>query len=392
MVDLSLIMYDKQTIMLPGPVTIHPRVLSAMSKPMINHRGEEFGQIYDYCVKNLRDIFRTKNDLFILTGSGTCAMEAALGNLLNGNDKILVITNGKFGERFKELGERYGELVSLEYEWGKSIDLEDVKAKIDEGDVKAVTLVHNETSTGIINPAPEIGKLAKEKGALFIMDGVSSIGGNDVYVDDWDVDIAVFGSQKCLAAPPGLSAISIGKKAWEFIEDCKNRPYYTDLLKYRGSASKKPPQTPYTPAVSLFFALEEAIKIFLEEGIEENIERHRKYSDAIRVAIMEMRLTMFPQLNGHSHYSNTVNAINLPEGIKEAEVKKKMQEKGIIISGGQGRLKDKIFRIGTMGYLSPEDMVNAVSALELVLKDLKYDVDVGRAVEKADDILFGGLQ
>ncbi|BDC36294.1 MAG: alanine--glyoxylate aminotransferase family protein [Candidatus Methanoliparum thermophilum] len=380
---------EKETIMLPGPVAINPRVLEAMSRPIINHRGEKFGEILEYSTQGLKKVFKTKNDLFILSGSGTSAMESALGNLLNKDDKILAIVNGKFGERFSEIGSIYGNCISLNYEWGDSVNLENIKEVFEENeDIKVVTLVHNETSTGIINPAKEVSKIAKDNGAVFVMDGVSSIGGNYVNVDDWGVDIAILGSQKCLAAPPGLAMISVSDDAWDMIEKTKHRPYYTDLKAYRKSLNKKPPQTPYTPAVSLFFALEEAIKIFLEEGIENIILRYKKYSDAIREAIKSLGLELFPKLNEYSNYSNTVNAIRLPEGINETDLKKGMKDRGIVISGGQERLKNKIFRIGTMGYLSSQDIINAISALEFVLKSLKCDISIGSGVSRANDILF----
>lgn len=381
---------DKEIIMLPGPVTVHPRVLEAMSRPMVNHRGERFGEILEYCIQGLKKVFRTKNDLFILSGSGTSAMDGAVGNLLNRDDKVLAIINGKFGERFREIGSIYGDCISLDYEWGDSIKIDDVKRVFEENDdIKAVTLVHNETSAGIINPAKEISRIAKDNGAVFIMDGVSSIGGNEVNVDGWGVDIAIVGSQKCLAAPPGLSMISVSDNAWEIIEKTEHRPYYMDLKAYRKSADKKPPQTPYTPAIPLFFALEEAIRIFLEEGIENTILRYKRYSDAVRDAIKSLGLELFPKLNEYSNYSNTVNAIRLPEGISEADLKKGMKNRGIMISGGQERLKNKIFRIGTMGYLSSQDIINAISALELVLKSLGHDLSIGSGVSRANDILFG---
>jgi len=381
---------EKETIMLPGPVTVDPRVLEAMSRPMVNHRGEKFGETLEYCIQGMKKVFKTKNDLFILSGSGTAAMEAAVGNLVNRDDKVLAIINGKFGERFGEIGSIYGDCIFLNYEWGDPINIEDVKSAFEENEnIKVVTLVHNETSTGIINPAKEISQIARDNGAIFVMDGVSSIGGNDVNIDDWKVDIAIVGSQKCLAAPPGLSMVSVSEKAWEVIENTKNRPYYMDLKAYKKSANKKPPQTPYTPAVPLFFALEESIRIFLEEGIDNIILRYKKYSTAVREAIKSLGLELFPKLNEYSDYSNTVNAIKLPEGISEADLKKGMKDRGIIISGGQEQLKNKIFRIGTMGYLSSQDIINAISALEFVLKSLGCDIPIGTGVNRANDILFG---
>ncbi len=210
-------------------------------------------------------------------------MEAAVGNVIGKNDTLVAIENGKFGERFREIGERYGKVKSVKFDWtkGESIELDTVEKALAEG-AKAVTLVHNDTSVGIKNPAKEVGELAKKYGALFIMDGVTTIGGDDVQVDKWGVDLAVVGSQKCIGAPPGLSAISVSKKAWDAIVE--KTPYYMDLKAYRKSANKESPETPYTPAVSLFFALHEALKIVKEEGLETRIKRHAKFAEALRAA------------------------------------------------------------------------------------------------------------
>jgi len=207
-------------LMIPGPVPVAPRILRAMSKPMIGHRSNEFGEIYDECIEVLSELFQTKNDIFVLSGSGTSGMEAAVGNIIGDKDKLVTIENGKFGERFREIGLRYGNVNSVKFDWtkGESIDLSRVEAALENG-AKAVTLVHNETSVGIKNPAKEVGKLAHKYDAIFIMDGVTSIGGDEVLVDKWGVDIAVVGSQKCIGAPPGLCAISVSEKAWDSMKE-----------------------------------------------------------------------------------------------------------------------------------------------------------------------------
>ncbi len=214
-------------LMIPGPVKVAPRVLRAMSKPMISHRSGEFGAIYSECAELLKEFFQTKNQIAIMTGSGTLGMDAAVAGIIGHEDKIVTISNGKFGERFTEIGERYGKCVPVKFDWGTPFDLDRVEAALEEG-AKAVTMVHNETSVGLTNPAKEVGKLAKKHDAVFIVDGISSIGGNEFLTDDWNIDIAITGSQKALAVPPGLAVVSVSPRAEErFL--AQSASYYADL-------------------------------------------------------------------------------------------------------------------------------------------------------------------
>ncbi|HIH92582.1 TPA: alanine--glyoxylate aminotransferase family protein [Methanosarcina acetivorans] len=369
-------------LMMPGPVPVTPRVLRAMSKPMINHRSAEFAGIYTDCRQILADVFQTKNDIFLLSGSGTAGMEAAVGSVAGSGDKVIAIENGKFGQRFKDLAALYADVVPLEFEWGLPVDLEMVKEKLEEG-AKAITLVHNETSAGIMNPAVEIGKLAKKHDAIFIMDGVTSLGGDEVKVDEWGVDIAIVGSQKCLAAPPGMSAVSVSEKAFEAINSMKKRPYYNDLKAYKKSGDKPRPETPYTPALPLFYAMQEALHIVKEEGMEVRIKRHRALSEAVRAAAGAMNIEMFPQLNEYSKYSNTVTAMKAPAGVDGEDVKNDMKKRGVIIAGGQEHLKGKIFRIGNMGNVTARDVLSTIQQLEIVLSKQGYIDSVGAGAEAA---------
>ncbi|MDF2956088.1 MAG: Archaeal aspartate aminotransferase [Candidatus Alkanophagales archaeon MCA70_species_2] len=376
---------ENELVMLPGPVTVSPRILRALSKPVINHRGEEFAALYRECVELLKYVFQTGNDIFVLSGSGTCAMEAAVGNVLGigHGSKVVTIANGKFGERLKEIAERYGVVVPVEFEWGLPIDLEAVKRALEEEkEVRAVTLVHNETSVGMLNPAREIGRLARKYDALFILDCITSIGGTDVPVDKLGVDIAIVGSQKCLGMPPGLSAVSVSERAWEVIEENKGKvPYYMDLQAYKRSFEKG--QTPYTPTLPLFFALKEALEIIKEEGLENRIKRHKSMAEAVRAAVLSLRLDLFPRLDEFSEYSNTVTAVRIPNGITDDQLRGGMKKLGIVIAGGQERLKGKIFRIATMGNISARDILTAIQALEGVLAKHGVIESVGTGVEAA---------
>ena len=374
---------EEELLMIPGPVPVLPRVLEAMSKPMIYHRGDEFGQMYEEIVENLKNIFQTRNDLFVLSGSGTCAMEAAIGNLIskrnNETEKTktacITITNGKFGVRFEEIAERYkaDAVTPVNFEWGSSMELEVVKEALENcPNPEIVTMVHNETSTGILNPAKEVGKLAKKHDAVFVLDCITSIGGDEVPVDEFGADIAIVGSQKCLGTPPGMSALSVSEHAWDLIQNNKERPYYMDLVAYKKSLGKK--QTPYTPALPLFFALQEALAVIKEEGMEKRIERHRKLAKMVRDAVTGLGLSLFPRLNEVSDYSNTVTAVNIPlaGGISDEQLRGGMRKRGVIVAGGQDKLKGKIFRIATMGNITEKEVLKTVEALEQVLMENEF--------------------
>jgi aspartate aminotransferase-like enzyme len=370
-------------IMLPGPVPVAPQVLRAMSKPMINHRGPEFRRLLDESREKLRSVFNTENEILILNGSGTCAMEAAVGNL--GTDKkYIAIENGKFGERLKLLTALYGSSTAVIADWGTSIEVEQVKQALETG-ADVVTLVHNETSTGMTNDVQQIGALCRKQDALLIMDGVSSIGGIQAPIDRWGVDIAFTGSQKCLGLPPGLSMVSVSDRAWDVIKTAERRPYYADLLAHRKSAEKG--QTPYTPAMPLFFALEEALKLLEVEGLEARIDRYSVYATSIRTAVQAMGLELFPKLSPSSAYSNTVTAINVPLKMEFVALKKAMNRRGIVIAGGQERLKGRIFRIGNMGNLSKGDILQVIEKLELILLESGIVDEMEAGTLAADRVL-----
>lgn len=349
-------------LMIPGPVQLHERIIRAMARQMIGHRTADFSAIMEFCVEKLKEIFGTKGDICLISGSGTAGMEAAIASF-SGVKKIATLENGKFGERLGDIAERYTQVERVKVPWGESFELDAVKQALDNG-CEAIAFVHNETSTGILNPAKEIAKLAKEYDALVIMDAITSAGGDYVKMDEWGVDVAIVGSQKCLGAPPGLAAVAVSEKAWDYYnERC---PYYLDLAAYRKKL--KDMQTPYTPAVPLFFALAEALKIIDEEGLENRIQRHRILSAAVRKWAVEAGLELFPNLNKYSSYSNTVTAIKMPEGVSDSELRGTLKkEYGILVSGGQGELKGRIFRIGTMGNVGKFETVSTLAALEDVL-------------------------
>lgn len=372
-------------LMIPGPVMVAPRVLQAMARPMISHRSGEFGIIFDDCRTLLKEFFETKNQIAILTGSGTLGMDAAVGGLIGKDDTLVTVTNGKFGERFTEIGGTYGKVVSLAFDWGKPFDLGKVEEALEAG-AKAIAMVHNETSVGLVNPAKEVGKLAKKHGAVFIVDGISSIGGNEFKTDDWGVDIAITGSQKCLAMPPGLAIVSVSDKAISAL-NAKSAGYYADLKAHLKSASKSPAQTPFTPAVSLFFALQEALHMAAEEGFVARRERVAKLAGAVRAAASALSIEFFPEVNENSGYSNTVTAMKIPKGMTDDKLRGGMKKQGVVVSGGQEKVKGKIFRIGTMGVCSEADVMRTLETLEQVMAKEGALSKTGIGVEAASKAL-----
>lgn len=248
-------------LMLPGPVNVAPNVLAAMSKGIVNHRGAEFGKIYNETCDAMSRVFKTDNQSYIFTSSGTGGMEAAIANIANPKEKILSVVGGKFGERFADIARVHGiDVEELAVEWGTAVTPEAIEAALEaDENIKAVSLIHNETSTGVAAPIKEIGKVMKNYDALFVVDTVSSLGGDEVDVDKFGIDVCVTGSQKCLAAPPGLSMITLSDDAWKAVEGVNPQTYYFNMKKYRDSGNKNPAQTPYTPSVSLIYGLQEAL-------------------------------------------------------------------------------------------------------------------------------------
>ncbi len=368
---------DDTLLMLPGPTTVAPRVLKAMSDNIVNHRSAIFGEIFTETTELMSEVFKTENQSYLLTGSGTAAMEAALANILNPKDKILNVVGGKFGQRFMQIADAMGgNPQELAIEWGDAVTPEQVKEALDKDEnIKAVTIVHNETSTGVSAPIEEVGKVMKNYDALYIVDTVSSLGGDRVDVDKYGIDICVTGSQKCLAAPPGMAAITLNDDAWKVIDNVDSNTYYLDMKKYRKSGAGTPPETPYTPSVSLIYGLAEALKIVKEEGLENRVTRHEIAAKATRNAVKSLGLELFPK---EEVSSTTVTAVKMPEGVTDSDLRGTMRNKyKVELAGGQDHLKGNIFRIGHMGNISYKELAITFSALEMTLKGLNIDIEMG---------------
>ena len=376
---------EETLLMIPGPTQVAPRVLKAMSEAIINHRSAEFAEILVETNEMMSEIFQTQNKSYTITGSGTAAMEAAVGNILNKGDKILNIVGGKFGQRFTQISEaNKGSTIVHNVEWGTGVNPKDVKNILEEDDeIKAVTIVHNETSTGVTNPIEDVGKIVKDYDALYVVDTVSSLGGDDVAVDDYNIDICVTGSQKCLAAPPGIAAITVSDDAWEVMDKVDSNSYYLDMRKYRKYGNNEPPETPYTPSVSLMYAMREALNVIMEEGLESRIKRHHLAAEATRNGVQAIGLELFAQKEVSSA---TVTAIKMPEGVSDKDMRGTMRDKyKIVLAGGQDHLKGNVFRIGHMGNVTYKDIVTTISALEMTLKGLKFDVTLGEGTGAVAD-------
>ena len=374
----------KSYLFSPGPTPVPERVALAMAQPILHHRTTEFSKIFEEAREGLKYVFQTKRDVLILASSGTGAMEAAVSNLLSPGDKAICIRGGKFGERWAEICEAYGvKPVNIDVEWGKAVKVEDVEKALDENpDVKAVFWQASETSTGVKHPTKELAQLCRERGVLSVVDGITAIGVFDVKTDEWNLDVVVSGSQKAFMLPPGLAFITLSERAWEAAEKSRCPKYYFDLRKEL--KNQREGQTAYTPAVSLIVGLRESIAMIKEEGLENVFKRHALLAKATREAMKAIGLELFSQSP-----SEAVTAVKVPQGIEGGKIPKILREKyGVVIAGGQAKLKGKIFRISHMGYVTKFDMVLAISAVEAVLKELGYKFELGAGVKKAQEILW----
>jgi aspartate aminotransferase-like enzyme len=373
-------------LLIPGPVELSPDVLQAMARPPMGHRTPDFEEILEDCWHNLKQIFQTKNDVLIITGSGTSAMDAAISSTLKPREEIVCIGGGKFGERFIEIANAYGlKPREVQVEWGDAVAMEKVEEVVADSSAKVITLTHNETSTGVVHDAKAVGKIAREYGLLYILDGITSVGGDEVKVDAWGVDVCITGSQKCLAAPPGLAMMSVGDKAWEAVDEKGRSNYYLDMAAYRKALKKK--TTPYTPSVSLIYGLQAALRKVVEEGLEARVKRHRTLAKATREACKAMNIGLFPR---EEVASNTVTALRIPRGLTDDDVRGRMKrEHGILLAGGQAQLKGRIFRIGHMGNVSYPGIIDALGALEDVLKKSGHDLELGAGLKAAQKVFEG---
>ncbi len=377
-------MIRKEYVMTPGPTPIPPEVLLVQAEPMIHHRTPQYTKLFVEMVEGLKKVLLTGNDVLIFASSGTGAMEGAVTNCFSPGDKVLVAAGGKFGERFEDLTELYGlEIERYDYPWEETADPKVIASMLEsQPDIKGVFVTHSETSTGTVNDIEAIGKVVSETPAILVVDAISGAGALEMRTDDWGVDVLVLGSQKAFMTPPGLAGVAVSPKAWEMVERASLPSYYFSFEKARKKYNSDSPETPFTPAISLVKAMSRAIELILDEGLEAVWERHRILAECTRAAIEAMGLELFPKVLDRAY---AVTAVKAPQGIKGGDIVRHLNQKhGVIVAGGQDRLKGKIFRIGHVGYYNFFDLMVALSALEMTLKELGFSLDLGSGIAAAE--------
>jgi len=354
---------------IPGPTPCPPQALEAMGRQMMNHRGKEFGEILKSITERLKRVFQTSGDVLVLTASGTGGMEAAIVNTLSPGDKVLSISNGFFGERFGEIARSYGaEVTSLASDWGHPVDVDalDRALKADR-DIKAVLVVHNETSTGMTNRLKEISTVTRNYDKLLLVDAISSLGCINLPTDDWNCDVVVTGSQKGWMVPPGLAMVGVSERAWQAHAHAKMPRYYWDLGKARSMLEKW--QTPWTPAVSVFYALDVTLDMMLSEGLDNIFARHARVADMAREGVKSLGLSLYV---GEEYASDTVTAVSASDRIDVPRLVRVLRdEHDVVISGGQGKISGQIFRIGHLGMVCADDIKVVLEALSKALPQAK---------------------
>jgi serine---pyruvate transaminase len=377
-------MRHKYRLMSPGPTPIPPEVSAAGALPIIHHRTPEFGEVFTRVNENLKRVFLTENDVFTYAASGTGAFEGAIQNLFSPGDKVLVVNNGNFGNRWVKMSKAFGlTVIELGYDWGVKADNGEVADTLSrDPEIKAAICVLSETSTGTVNDIEGFARATK--GVVSIVDAVSGLGACPLRTDEWGVDVVVAGSQKALMTPPGLGFVSVSEKAMRAHEESTMPRYYFDWTAAKKAYAKTPPQTAWTPAVSVIIQLDVALQQLLDEGVENVFERHVLLGRAARAGIKGMGLGLF---GPDEDLNSAVTAAWVPEGVDGKQfVKMLFREHGIQVAGGQGPMEGRIFRIGHCGYFDAYDIIATIAAAELALESLGRPVELGRGVGAAQRV------
>lgn len=374
-------MRDKTFLMIPGPTPVPESALIEMAKHPMAHRSKEFSNILKEVYEDLKYVFQTKNDVFLFTASGTGAMCAALENIVNEGDKVLCLVIGNFGARWAKIAESRGaEVIKLEVPLGEVIKPQMLEEALNKNKgIKIVTLTHSETSTGAANDVKTLCSIIKKYGALSVVDGITSLCAMEFKTDEWNIDVALSGSQKGFMIAPGLSFLTASEEAFKMHEKCKYPSFYFNWKEHKKSLAKD--TTPFTPAVNLITSLHASLKMIKEEGIENVNKRHKKLSLALRAAIKTIGLKLFVEDDNNASYA--ITSILPPEGITVPDIRKTLKDDyDIIVANGQGSLENKIFRMGTLGFVCERDLIMAVGALEASLIKLGYKFEIGSGVKK----------
>ncbi len=342
----------------------------AIAEPVFSHRGPEFTAILRHTEQLLQPIFGTENRVFLFASSGTGMMEAALANILAPGERILIPAHGSFGERFADIARALGANVdTIDIPWGRAIDPADIEKRVAATDYRAVVLIHNESSTGVVTDLAAIGAILRDRPTLFVVDSVSGLAGIEMRQDEWSIDIVASASQKALMCPPGLGLISMSPKAWQVVNRADRLPrYYWDFRKAKASAEKT--ETPFTPAVSLVSGLHSALEMIHQEGLPQVLARHRRLSTQLRDGCAELGLSSFPQT---ASLSNTVVCLNVPDGLHGKQIVRGLYDRfRTVIAGSRNKLDGKVIRIGAMGFVSEDDIRTDLEHLGAILKELQH--------------------
>ncbi len=374
----------------PGPTPVPPRVVEAMSVPMINHRGPAFAALITECRAGLQWAFQTTNEVVMFPSSGTGGLEAAVANMTSPGEKAVFVSIGSFGDRFIKIAQAYGvDVVRVEYDWGQGAQADDVARALDENpEARVLFIQHNETSTGVCNDLAPIAAVARERGRMVVVDGVSSVSSINLPVDDLGIDVVLSGSQKGWMLPPGLSFVAISPAALEYSRTTRCPRFYFDINKELEFELKG--QTFTTPPVSLIFGLRESLKMLREEGLQEVFARHSRIAGGVRRSIQALELDLFADPR---YFSNTVTAVRAPRGddaLNKRLVSTLRDKYQLELAGGQGKLAGQIFRIGHLGYITPPDLIVTFAALERTLADLGLPVEAGAGVSTLTKVLEEG--
>ena len=377
-----------EIILAPGPTPIPPEVLLAQGSPLVYHRGPGFGSIMGDVTDRLKQLYRTDSaDVLLMTSSGTGALESAIQNCFSPGDEVFVPLAGFFADRWRRLAQAYGLTVrSIEYEWGRRIDPDEVARALREHPVNAVLLTQSETSTGVIQPIESLARVAKDAGAMVVVDVVSSLGAVPFEFDAWGIDVALGGSQKALSASPGIAFAAVGARAWEATTTASNPRFYFDWATYRQYASLSDPENPWTPAISVMQGLQAALRLYFQDGVEAALTRHRMLSRGVKEGVRALGLDLF----GEGLDDNwTVTAIRAPEAADADTICARIRrDYGVVLAPGQGPLKGAVFRIGHFGYVSELDILRGLAALEMTLEKLGHPVKRGASVAAAEGVFL----
>jgi aspartate aminotransferase-like enzyme len=372
---------DVYRLRLPGPIAVPERVRAAIGRPVISHRGPEFRKIWADVTAKLQPLFGTTNQVHVFACSGTGVMEAALLNIVAAGERLLIVHNGQWGERFTAIAKAIAGVVDpIEVPWGENVDAAALEARLKTHEYRALVLVHNESSTGVAGDLATAGKLLRGRPTLLVADSVSGLAGMEVRQDEWGVDILVSGSQKALMCPPGLGLMSISDKAWKVIERDSGMPrFYFDLRRAREAYAKG--EATFTPAVSLVQGLDVALDMIHEEGIANVLERHRRLARGMKAGAAALGLENFAR---SPLQSNTVAVLHTPQGLDGAQIVRRMYEKHrTVIAGARNHMAGKMIRIGTMGAIGEGDILTDLLHLEDVLADLGLPVQRGAGLAAA---------